>query len=98
MIYYVQLWIPLSVIEKIIKICFKFLWDVYDLSGLRWNSWRSLANPNFLGGWGLKIPVLFAKALAAKSAWNIIHGTGLWIQIATQKYILVRVDHKFIQT
>ena len=40
-----------------------------------------------MGGWGLKIPVLFAKALAAKNVWNLLHGTGLWVQIAIQKYI-----------
>ena len=35
----------------------------------------------------MKIPALFAKSLAAKSVWNLIHGTGLWVQIALQKYI-----------
>ena len=46
-----------------------------------------MANPKSLGGWGLKIPALFAKSLAAKSVWNLIHGTGLWVQIYLQKYI-----------
>ena len=40
-----------------------------------------------MGGWGLKVPALFAKALAAKSIWNIIHGSGLWVNIAIHKYI-----------
>ena len=52
-----------------------------------WISWKVLANPKYLGGWGLKVPALFAKALAAKSVWNIIHGSGPWVQIVTQKYI-----------
>ena len=86
-VYWMHFWIPLTVIEKIRKICFKFLWSGKDVSVLPWTSWRSLAIPKFLGGWGLKIPVLFAKALAAKSTWNIIHGNGIWVQIAIQKYI-----------
>ena len=52
-----------------------------------WTSWKSLACPKFMAGWGLKYPVLFAKALAAKSVWNLIHGTDLWVQIAIQKYV-----------
>ena len=43
--------------------------------------------PKSMGGWGLKIPVLFAKELAAKNVWNIIHGSGLWVKIAIHKYI-----------
>ena len=46
-----------------------------------------MANPKSLGGCGLKVPVLFSKAHATKSVWNIIHGSGLWVQIVTQKYI-----------
>ena len=30
---------------------------------------------------------MFAKALVAKNVWNLLHGTGLWVQIAFQKYI-----------
>ena len=46
-----------------------------------------MACPKFLGGWGLKILVVFAKALAAKSVWNLIAGSGLWVQIAVHKYV-----------
>ena len=46
-----------------------------------------MACPKFMGGWGLKIPAVFAKALAAKSVWNLIHGSGLWVKIALQKYV-----------
>ena len=82
-------WIPIGIIEKIRKLCFKFLWSGGDgtSSGMPWISWKVLANPKSLGGWGLKVPALFAKALVAKSVWNIIHGSGLWVQIVTQKYI-----------
>ena len=30
---------------------------------------------------------VFSKSLAAKSVWNIITGTGLWVQIAVQNYV-----------
>ena len=35
----------------------------------------------------MKIPVLFAKELAAKNVCNLLHGSGLWVHIAVQKYI-----------
>ena len=78
----------MGVIDKIIKLCFNFLWaGKQNSSGLPWISWKFLAMPKSMGGWGLKVPVLFAKALAAKKVWNIIHGSGLWVKIAIQKYI-----------
>ena len=83
-----HLWIPLGIIEKVRKLHFKFLWvGNSDSSGFPWTPWKALACPKFLGGWGLKIPVLFAKTLAAKNVWNLLHGLGLWVQIALQKYI-----------
>ena len=73
-VYWMHFWIPMGVIEKIRKICFKFLWagNIDSSYGLPWTSWKFLANPKFLGGWGLKILALFAKALAAKSVWNLL--------------------------
>ena len=88
-VYQMHFWIPVGIIEKIRKLCFKFLWSgSYETtSRLPWASQKVLANPKFLGGWGMKVHALFAKALAAKSVWNIIHGSGLWVQIVIQKYI-----------
>ena len=81
-------WLPLGIIEKIRKICFKFLWSGNQKSfGLPWTYWKNLENPKSLGGWGLKVPAVFAKALVAKNVWNIIHGMDLWVNIAVQKYI-----------
>ena len=78
----------MGVIEKIRKLCFRFLWAGHkDYVGLPWTSWKTLACPKFLGGWGLKIPAVFAKALVAKSVWNIIVGSGLWVHIVVQKYV-----------
>ena len=87
-VFWMHFWIPLGIIEKIIILCFKFLsTGNSDSSGLPRTSWKSLACPKFLGGSGLKILALFAKALATKNVWNLLHGTGLWVQIAIQKYI-----------
>ena len=78
----------MGVIEKIRKLCFIFLWSGHkDSSGHPWTSWKTLACPKILGSWGLKIPTVFSKVLTAKSVWNIIAGSGLWVQIAVQKYI-----------
>ena len=79
-VYWMHFWISVGIIEKIRKLCFKFLWfGTKDSSCLPWTSWKSLAHTKFLGGWGPKIHVVFAKSLAAKSVWNIIHGSGLWV-------------------
>ena len=78
----------MGIIEKIKKFCFKFLWSGNnDSSGAPWASWKTLACLKFLGGWGLKIRAVFAKALAAKSVWNVIQGSGLWVQIVVPKYV-----------
>ena len=82
-VYWMHFWIPVGILDRIRKICFKCLWSgKYEAFGLPWSSWKVLANPKSLGGWGLKIPALFAKSLAAKSVWNLINGTRLSTQIA----------------
>ena len=87
-VYWMHFWVPLGVIDKIRKLCFNFLWaGNQKSSGLSWISWKTIALPKSLGGWGLKVPILFAKSLAAKKVWDIIHGSGLWVKIAYQKYI-----------
>ena len=40
-----------------------------------------------MGGLGLKNPHYFSKALAAKGAWRILRGEGLWVTIVHKKYI-----------
>ena len=77
-VFWMHFWIPVGIIDKIRKLCFKFLWSGNKESvGVPWTSWKSLARPKFMGGWGLKIPAVFAKALAVKSVWNVIQGLGL---------------------
>jgi hypothetical protein len=50
-------------------------------------SWRKLATPKALGGWGIKNIFMFSKALAAKCKWRLIEGKGLWAHIIKDKYI-----------
>ena len=81
-IFWMHFWIPVGIIDKIRKLCFKFLWsDNKESSGVPWTSWKSLASPKFMGGWGLKIPDVFAKVLVVKSVWNVIQESDLWFQI-----------------
>ena len=40
-----------------------------------------------MGGWGLKNPRFFSKALAAKGIWRLIKGVGLWEKVITHKHI-----------
>ena len=81
-------WIPVGILEKIGNLCFIFLWSIRkDHKGLSWIEWKALALPKKYGGWGLKILVLFARALTTKSVWKLIQCTDLWVHIVVQKYI-----------
>ena len=40
-----------------------------------------------MGGWGLKNPILFAKALATKAGWRLISSNNLWTKVISHKYI-----------
>ena len=74
-VFWIHFWIPVGILKKIRKICFKFLWyGNKDSSGLPCTSWKTLACPKFLGGMGSKSLAIFAKALATKSLWNVING------------------------
>ena len=66
-VYWMHFWIPVGIIEKIRKLCFKFLWSGNQNSyGLPWTSWKILESPKSLGGWGLKFPICFSKAILLK--------------------------------
>ena len=54
---------------------------------MTWVHWEQLAIPNALGGWGLKNIFLFAKALATKVSWRLIHTDSLWSRVILHKYI-----------
>ena len=81
-------WIPKGILERIRRICFRFLW-----SGKRedqttpWVNWKRIAVPKGLGGWGLKDIFLFSKALAAKGGWRLLKSNSLWSRVIKQKYL-----------
>ena len=63
-------------------------WNKFVRPILAWVPWERLAIPKALGGWGLKNIFLFAKALAAKVTWRLIHTKSLWYRVIHQKYIV----------
>jgi hypothetical protein len=65
-------WRPLG------NLCYKFIWlGDQKKKGLVLASWKKLVVPKASGGWGLKNPFLFSKALAAKNVWRILQGKGI---------------------
>lgn len=66
-----------------------FLWNGgSDAKSFHWMAWHKIALLKDMGGWGLKNPHCFAKALAAKSVWRILKSNSLWDKVVVQKYIL----------
>jgi ribonuclease HI len=88
-VYWMSLaWIPKGVLEKIRRICARFIWSgTGDKYTQPWEKWENIAMPKALGGWGLKNIFLFSKALAAKSCWRLISVSSLWSLVVSQKYI-----------
>ena len=88
-VYWMSLaWIPRGILEKIRRLCFAYLWKGNSEGRkLPWVSWRRIAIPKALGGWGLKDIFLFSKALAGKVAWRLISSTSLWTRVIIEKYI-----------
>jgi len=63
-------YIPKGVLEKLRKICFKFLWfGKNDKKKFPLVKWRSITHPKDMGEWGLKNISIFLFSLAAKSLW-----------------------------
>jgi hypothetical protein len=57
-------WIPKGVLEKIRRICSRFIWSGSgDKYTQNWAKWESIVMPKALGVWGLKNILLFSKAL-----------------------------------
>jgi len=88
-VYWMSLaWIPKGILEKIRRTCFTYLWKGnYEGRKLPWVSWRRIAIPKSLGGWGLKDIFTFSKALAGKVAWRLISTSSLWTRVLIGKYI-----------
>jgi hypothetical protein len=92
-------WIPKGVLEKIRRICARFIWSgTGDKYTQPWEKWESIAMPKALGGWGLKNIFLFSKALAAKACWRLISVSSLWSLVVSQKYISPASIEDWIRT
>eukprot|EP00253_Pinus_taeda_P026727 PITA_26727 len=88
-VYWVALtWVPKGIIEKIKRICNRFLWTgSKQESVLPWVAWEKVARPKEWGGWGIKNLTDFSISLAAKSGWRIIKMENLWTKVVKRKYI-----------
>eukprot|EP00253_Pinus_taeda_P029408 PITA_29408 len=81
-------WIPKGVMEKIRRICCRFLWTGSKESlGLPWVAWDKVGRPKEWGGWGIKRSPDFNISLAAKSGWRLISMENLWTRVVKRKYI-----------
>eukprot|EP00253_Pinus_taeda_P022843 PITA_22843 len=81
-------WIPKGVMEKIRRICCRFLWSgSKESSGLPWIAWDKVARPKEWGGWGIKRSPDLNISLAAKSGWRLISMENLWTRVVKRKYI-----------
>eukprot|EP00253_Pinus_taeda_P031398 PITA_31398 len=81
-------WVPKGVLEKIRRICSRFLWaGTKENSTLPWVAWEKVARPKDWGGWGIKSLPDFRFSLAAKSGWRLIKTENLWTRAVKRKYI-----------
>ena len=70
------------------KYCFTYLWrGSVDHQVMACIHSEHLAIQKALRGWGLKNIFIFAKALAAKVSWSLIHSKSLWTRLVQKKYI-----------
>jgi hypothetical protein len=81
-------WSPKETLDKIRKLCFKFLWVGKNESFVMpWVKWDSVAMPKLLEGWGLKNIKFFCIALTTKVGWRLIQSDEFWSKVFTQGYI-----------
>jgi hypothetical protein len=50
-------------------------------------SWDLISRPKSLGGWGIRNIHWFSQALAFKSLWRDLFGSGLWRKAIKKKYL-----------
>jgi len=62
--------IPASILQKIRKLIFSFLWSGDEgKKNFHLCIWEFLAKPKLMGGWGIQNNFLFNSALATNSLW-----------------------------
>jgi hypothetical protein len=84
--------IPKSLLNKIRRRMFSFLWTGKKVKeGMHLVSWKKIAKPKKVGGWGIKNIFSFGKALAAKSLWRCLMVPGLWHEVIHKKYLKKKI-------
>lgn len=80
--------IPQSIISRIRKVCFNFLWSGCVEGGkYHLASWERIFKPYATSGWNIKHIFWFSTALTMKSMWRGLFGNSLWNDILHGKYI-----------
>jgi hypothetical protein len=70
--------IPASVLDKIRKLTYNFLWSgCIEKPHFHLCSWDLLAKPKQKGGWGIRNIFHFNRALAANSLWRVLTKEGI---------------------
>jgi len=73
-------YMPKGILSRIRKKWLSFLWTPRKkVEGIPLVKWTTIVLLKYKGGWGIKNPELFSKALAAKSLWHMIENPeSLW--------------------
>ena len=80
--------IPCSILQKLRKLMFNFLWGSTDTSfKFHLTKWNDISRPKSQGGWGIKDLTCFNKALRLNVFWKALHSKGLWFQVLQAKYL-----------
>ena len=67
-------YIPKGILEKIRKVCFKFLWSRREENeGIPQVKWNIIPRPKEEGGWGPKNIHLLNISLEFKSFWRVLN-------------------------
>jgi hypothetical protein len=79
--------IPRSVLCKIRKMMFHFLWHGHKESQqFHLCRWETLSRPKKNGGWGFRNLAHFNLALNASTLWRVLTQKGIWHNVIMDKY------------
>jgi hypothetical protein len=92
-------YIPQSVLTKLRKLIFAFLWKNNKQSrGFHLCRWETLSKPKALGGWGLRNLHLSYLALSANTLWRILMVPGIWHNLIKDKYLAHLPVHSWLRS
>jgi hypothetical protein len=80
--------LPRTVINKIRKVMFHFLWNGRsDSQQYHLCRWEILSRPKRNGGWGFRNLFHFNLALNANTFWRVLTQESIWHQVVMDKYL-----------